>query len=153
MRVLRALSVEGSDLLSVQCYGVFLGSDIDIIRDVCEENNLGKDRVFFLKGDDWVNGVVLSEVFVKDAGDLAGVVARELSWMFSIGPCKGAFCMFDGAFGEYLDVLNPLLSDQTYAVSMSLDEPVIVLDDEFRNSDAWRGFISRARDRVGEFLF
>ena len=149
MEIREALSIDGTENLAVLCYGVFSATELDLafdsLRSKCGDSGV---KVFKLMDDGWPNGVLLSEATLSSDANVLAEVAGAMSRMFEVGRCVLAVGMYDGAFGEYDDILGSSTAFQTYAFSTSIHQPVIALDANVLASQAWASLIDDVRSRV-----
>lgn len=150
MQVHEALLVEGTSKFAILCYGIFpvdkLGPAFESLRS--REELLGS-RVHRFLGEGWPNGLVLNEVLVARQEDILCTTAVAMARMIEVATCLASTCMYDGAFGDYDDILAPEIASQTYAFCFSEGEPVIALDANVLTSREWGLIIANARKRLG----
>lgn len=150
MRVREALLVEGASRFAVLCYGVFPVGQSELAFESLQSRveSMGS-RIHRLLGDDWPNGLVLSEILVERQEDIPRATVEALNRMMEVTTCVASVCMYDGAFGGYSDLFAPEVASQTYAFCFSEGEPVINLDAKLLASREWGLIVADARTRLG----
>lgn len=115
MNFYEILQVEGGNGGQVLCYGVFPFDDGDTAYERASEvaGALGCE-VFKFCFEEQGGCLIMFEAVLSD-GDIGCFVVSVLNEFFSLGPCLGAFCLFDGAFVDYSDIFMGDVSGQMYA--------------------------------------
>ena len=148
MQVLESMSIEGTSDFSILCYGVFPAKELeDAHLALRAKETCTGAQIYKLLDECWLNGILLNEIIFSDKENIISLIQTAVSQMMSTHACMACVCMFDGAFGGIDDFLSPEYASQIYAYSFTVDNPMINLDHEAMNSNAWAAMISNARDR------
>ncbi|MBO9740872.1 hypothetical protein J7432_18145 [Xanthomonas axonopodis pv. begoniae] len=143
------VSIEGTKLSSVLCYGLFAPGHISSINiDLNKNVSEPIQKIYKLLDPKWPYGIFLTEVKLNNFNDFCGQVYKSLSAMFNVGPCIGAACMYDGAFMDYTDIFSDEVSDQTYAFAFDSNSIVINFDLQLLSSEEWKKIIASCREKV-----
>ncbi|MEA9590131.1 hypothetical protein VC279_23745 [Xanthomonas sp. WHRI 10064A] len=106
------VEIEGTELSSILCYGVFPPKYLDKIDVDLNIINSDFQRNYKLSDPEWPCGILLTEFQLVDFKYFGGQVCESLSAMFDTGPCLGAACMYDGAFMDYTDIFSNEFSNR-----------------------------------------
>jgi hypothetical protein len=90
----------------------------------------------------WPGTVFLREREFDCLDEFLASVIQELMFGCQARGAIAAVGMFDGIFGDWTDLLSAKTSNYVYGFVIHRRFPVLALDDEFRNSDAWRSILA-----------
>lgn len=149
MRVLDALSVEGTSHFNLQCYGVFSIQNFDLAyREIQNIEKQKSSKVHKLFDEHWPRGIILVERIVMAEEQVPFEIVSILSKMFDVVGCFSAMCMYDGAFSTYEDFFSGDLADQIYGFCFKRGECVINMDAEVLLSNEWKSTIKHCLHRL-----
>lgn len=144
-----SLQVMGTSIFRVICYGVFLrDGQAAAFQKLSAQIDMNTTKVFQIFDCDWPHRVNMIERELAIEGDLPSVVLMSTRQMINVDGCKVAICMFDGAFGQFSDLLSPDNASQTYSFCFPGSDPVVCLDTSVIASGGWRSIVADARDRL-----
>ncbi|MDV0439766.1 hypothetical protein [Xanthomonas sacchari] len=144
------ISVYGSDGMSVICYGVFDGDDLNAAYVKLKDQNsfVGKSSEYCMIDDDWPNGVLLIDNVVDSKEEVMLAISDGFTRMFNAGPCKFSLLMYDGAFNGYESLFSENIFEQIYAFSFGENKCVINLDASLLSSELWKNVVANCRLRA-----
>ena len=152
MKVYDALLVEGTSNFCILCYGIFSASELDFAVDTFGQQYSSEGSHFYKFLDEgWPNGLLLCETLVTREEDIPGIITRVLLRNFEVAQCRGAICLYDGAFSTYDDIFSDSVASQTYGFCFRDSQTVVALDANLLASEEWRSVIRHSRRRLSEF--
>lgn len=132
-----ALTVDGVDAGRVLCYGLFpFDGAMDSYQKALNVAEKLGCEVYRFAFDEAGVELILLEVDLNESV-ISEFIISAFDGLFSVGPCLGAFCLFDGAFFDYSDIFSIDIPPQMYAFSCVRGGPVMNFDIALLNSPAW----------------